>query len=296
MNGVVLASGAAVGIGSLLIVRGLFPPRIPLDRLLNPPSPPAPREEVTAGRWASQVGVPLAPALAALGLPTKAIRRDLAVLDRSVSSYLGEKVASGLGLALVFPCFPLVASLLGFELPLVVIVWVGVLAGALGFFLPDFSVRSEAAKVRGDFLHALSAFLDLTVACLAGGSGVDGALTDAATIGHGPAFTRLRRALETARLTQQPAWGPLGDLGTRLDVPELRELCASVLLAEGEGAKVRASLSAKAAALRTHLLADAETKATAATERMALPLVVLFAGLLVFLDTPAVLTFLSTFN
>jgi tight adherence protein C len=65
-------------------------------------------------------------------------------------------------------------------------------------------------------------------------------------------------------------------------------LAASVSLAGTEGAKVRASLAAKAASLRTHELAEAETADQAATERMSLPVVLLFAGFLVFLGYPAV--------
>ena len=68
---------------------------------------------------------------------------------------------------------------------------------------------------------------------------------------------------------------------------ELTELAASITLAGTEGAKVRASLTAKAAAIRARQLADAETTAQAATERMSLPLVILFAGFLALIGYPA---------
>jgi hypothetical protein len=67
----------------------------------------------------------------------------------------------------------------------------------------------------------------------------------------------------------------------------LSELAASVSLAGTEGAKVRASLAAKAAALRTHQITDAEADAQAATERMSLPVMALFLGFLVFIGFPA---------
>ena len=60
----------------------------------------------------------------------------------------------------------------------------------------------------------------------------------------------------------------------------LSALAASVALAGTEGARVRASLAAKAASLRTHELAEAETADQADTERMSLPVVLLFAGFL----------------
>jgi tight adherence protein C len=65
-------------------------------------------------------------------------------------------------------------------------------------------------------------------------------------------------------------------------------LAASITLAGTEGAKVRASLAAKSAAMRTRQLAEAEASAQAATERMSLPLVVLFAGFLALIGYPAI--------
>jgi tight adherence protein C len=60
-----------------------------------------------------------------------------------------------------------------------------------------------------------------------------------------------------------------------------------VSLAGSEGARVRVSLEAKAVAMRRRQLTDAEAAAQAATERMALPVIVQFLGFLVFIGTPA---------
>src|SRR5581483_1383228 len=109
-----------------------------------------------------------------------------------------------------------------------------------------------------------------------------------ALVGQGWAFDHLRSALDAARLARRPPWDVLGRLGAELGVTDLVELAASVSLAGTEGAKVRASLAAKAASLRSHELADAETTAQAATERMSLPVVVLFAGFLAFIGYPAI--------
>jgi hypothetical protein len=163
----------------------------------------------------------------------------------------------------------------------------GLLLALGGFFAPDLALRSQASRRRRDFRHALSAFLDLVVIALAAGGGVDSALTDAARVGTGESFAALRRALDAARLARIAPWGPLGRLGDELGINELSELAASVSLAGSEGAKVRESLAAKAASLRAHALADAEGEAQAATEAMSLPVVVLFAGFLVFLGFPA---------
>ncbi len=157
-----------------------------------------------------------------------------------------------------------------------------------GFVLPDLGIRADAARRRRDFRHALGSFLDLVVVALAGGGGVETALSDAASIGNSWAFALIRRALDGARLARETPWSALGRLGQELGIGELSELAASVSLAGTEGAKVRASLAAKAASLRTHELAEAETADQAATERMSLPIVMLFAGFLFFIGFPAV--------
>jgi tight adherence protein C len=132
------------------------------------------------------------------------------------------------------------------------------------------------------------------VISLAGGAGVDGALDDAASSGTGWGFRQLRRALDTARLTSAPPWETLGRLGQQVDVPELVELAASLSLAGSEGAKVRASLAARAATMRAHALTDAESTAQSATERMSLPVVFLFGGFLIFVSFPAFQTVLTS--
>ncbi|WP_257231868.1 type II secretion system F family protein [Streptomyces sp. Rer75] len=176
--------------------------------------------------------------------------------------------------------------------------WTMPLAGALafavgGFLLPDAMVRSEAAKRRAAFRHALSAFLNLVHLLLAGGAGVDGALADAARVGHGWAFQHLGRALDLARLTRTSPWATLGQLGDELDINELSELAAALSLAGTEGAKVRTSLAAKAAALRHQGGSEAEAEANAATERMTLPAALMAVGFIVFVFYPA-LTHVTT--
>jgi tight adherence protein C len=171
----------------------------------------------------------------------------------------------------------------GFEFPIIA----GLVLAAVGFVLPDLQARFEAAKLRTGFRHALSAYLDLVWITLAGGAGVDSALGDSVTIGRGWAFEQIRRALDTARLTRTTPWATLRRLGEELDVTELAELAATVSLAGTEGAKVRTSLAAKAGALRTHQITEAEGDAQAATERMSLPVMALFLGFLVFIAYPA---------
>lgn len=285
-----IALGAGLGVGLWALAVYLFPPRAALGAVLaRAAAPPAPTPILATydSSWAAQLGRPAVAPLRALGLPGTRLARDLAVIGRSTSTHLAEKATlaiAGLLLPALLTVVLAVAGLgPGIQFPLIA----GLVLAAVGFVLPDLHARCNAAKLRVGFRHALSAYLDLVWITLAGGAGVDSALGDSVNIGRGPAFDQIRRALDTARLTRTTPWATLRQLGEELDVTELAELAASVSLAGTEGAKIRTSLAAKAASLRTHQIAEAEGQAQAATERMSLPVMLLFLGFLAFITYPA---------
>lgn len=112
---------------------------------------------------------------------------------------------------------------------------------------------------------------------------------------HGWAAAQLRRALTAAEVSRTNVWHEIGELGRHSDVRELTELAATVSLAGSEGAKIRASLEAKASAMRTRRLTENDGAAQAATERMSLPVVVLFTAFLIFIGFPAMHKVLAGF-
>lgn len=288
ISAVVLGAGCGIGLWALLVWAA--PARAPLGlvlaRLRQQPEP-APILTADGSGWAARLGRRATPALRAAGMPSHGVRRDLAVVGRDVDAHLAEKATlTVLGL-LAPPVLDLLLALLGAPLDPAMPVVLAVGLAAVGFLAPDLRVRAEARRRRADTRHALSAYLDLVVVALAGGAGPDGALFDAASVGHGWAFAQLRRALDGARLTRVSPATTLAQLGAEIDSRDLAELAASLSLAGAEGAKVRASLAARAESLRTHLLTDTDAQAKAATERLGLPWGLLFLGFLVFLGYPA---------
>jgi tight adherence protein C len=285
-----LLAGAGFGLGLLTIAVGLAPRKPSLAEALAAitRAPAALLVIPDEGGWAARLGRPAVTLLSGLGLPSPAVRRDLAILGRPVERQLAEQAtATVIGLLLA----PATAGLLatgGLGLPWQLPAAGAVILGAAGFAAPVLAVRQEAAARRAAARHEIAAFLDLVVIAIAGGAGVEAALTYAGAIGRGWAFGQIRAAPETARLTRRPPWEALGQLGRELGIGELGELAASITLAGTEGAKVKASLAAKAAALRTRQLAQAESAAQSATERMSLPLVLLFARFLLLIGFPAV--------
>jgi len=289
-----LLLGGGLGAGLLAITAGLAPRRPGLAGALAALTQPAAPAPAAAGGWAARLGRPAAGILAGLGLPTPGVRRDLALLGRPPDQLLAEQATTALAGLLAVPALTAVLAAGGLLLPWQMPAFGALLLAAAGFLFPALAAHAEAGRRRAEFRHALAAYLDLIVISLAGGAGIEAALTYSAAAGHGWAFTRLRGALQAAQLTRRPPWQLLGQLGDDLGLSELSELAASVTLAGTEGARVRASLAAKAAGLRTRQLADAETAAQAATERMSLPLVLLFAGFLLLIGYPAVAHVLTT--
>lgn len=288
MIGAVLL-GVGFGAGLWALSAAVFPARPTLrERLDHAMSasaaalPQAPR-----GGWATVLGRPFVGMLRASGLPGAQLSRDLAIIATPVADHLALKVTLTIVGLLTPPLAQLMLGLLGGPVAAGVPAAAGLTLAAVGFVLPDLRVRRDAGALRATFRHGLSGYLDLVWITLAGGSGVDSALNDSVRFGRGWAFTQIRRALDAARLTRTTPWASLRRLGEDLDVTELAELAASVSLAGTEGAKVRASLAAKAAALRVHQISDAEAAAQAATERMSLPVTLLFLGYLIFIGYPA---------
>lgn len=288
ISAVVLGAGCGLGLWALLVwaAPAHTPLGLVLARLRQQPEP-APILTADRSGWAARLGRRAAPALRAAGLPSLSVRRDLAVVGRDVDAHLAEKATLTLLGLLAPPVLDLLLALLGAPLDPAMPVLLALGLAAAGFLAPDLNVRAEARRRRADFRHALSAYLDLVVVALAGGAGPDGALVDAASVGHGWAFAQLRRALDTARLTRVSPATTLAQLGAEIDSRDLAELAASLSLAGTEGAKVRASFAARAQSLRTHLLTDTDAQAKAATERLGLPWGLLFLGFLVFLGYPA---------
>jgi tight adherence protein C len=291
-----LLLGALVGLGAIVSWRLLFPSPPPLqaaiDRLQR-------RNQLVRITHTDQadglgdflgrtVGASLGRILRNLGLRLDSLEPDLRLVGRSLDQHLAQKVVLaffGLALPAVVAA---VWSVGGFSVPLTFPTGVGLVVGLFFFFAPDISLRSEAEERRKAFKQALGSFLDLVVISLAGGSGVESALRDAAGVGRGWAFAQLRNALEVTTLTGETPWAALARLGEELGVTELVELSATVSLAGTEGARVRDSLAVKAASLRDHALAEAEAEAQSTTEKMALPVVLLFLGFLILIGYPAV--------
>jgi Flp pilus assembly protein TadB len=297
-----LILGLTVGVGAIASVRLLFPSPPPLQASIDRLHRRNQLARITSSEQrdgltellGQKLGAPLSRLLPRVGLRFDALESDLGLVGRSLEQHLAQKVLLGLfGLSL--PVLVVLSwAMIGLSVPIVVPGAGGFVLGLVLFFAPDLAVRSEADERRKAFKHALGSFLDLVVISLAGGAGVESALRDAAGIGRGWAYAQLQRALEVTALTGETPWAALARLGEEVGVSELVELSATVSLAGTEGARVRDSLAVKATSLRQHALARSESEAESTTEKMALPIALLFLGFLILIGYPALEIVLTT--
>ncbi len=292
---VTMLLGAGVGVGVLLTSRALAPRPTPLDALLN--SLAQPRSAITDEdrpiESTDRLGRAARRTIEAAGVDLGRYRNDLRLVDRTTDRHALDKIVGGIAGLLVPNLVGIALVTMGIGPPLGLVAVLSIGTAVVGFLMPDFLLRDEAEKRRRAFRHALSSYLDLVNVLLAGGAGIETALYAAADAGDGWGYQTIRNALRRARLTGQSPWDTFGVLAADLGINELAELAANVSLAGSHGARIRASLAAKADTLRGHQVAETEAAAEAATERMTVPVAVLLLGFLLFIAYPAVIQITS---
>ncbi|WP_327087477.1 type II secretion system protein [Nonomuraea sp. NBC_01738] len=300
-------AGGVLGLGLFVLLRALFPARpglvarlLALDAAREESGAPAlqlvlPDEDVSAFRRG--LGTHLARLYGSRGWEARSIRADLALIGRSFEGFLATKVLLAVTGLLAFPLLLGWLVLMEWGTSPAIPFWAAVLVSVVFFFLPDLQIRRDAAARRRDFRHVVGAFLDLVSMNLAGGRGVPEALVMAVSVsGDNPnwAMSRIRDALSGARIVGITPWQALGQLGEEINVDELRDLSAALGLVADDGAKVRASLTARAATLRRRELADIEGRAGERSQSMLVAQLLLCAGFVIFLSFPAAMKMLGS--
>lgn len=213
--------------------------------------------------------------------------RDLAVCDRDPRSVAVERLLVAVaGVALPVVMY-IVTSLAGTPVRAELCLVASAAGAIVGFQFPVWQLRDRARVMRRDFRASLSAYLDLVSILLAGGAGIETALVAAARVGDGPSFDSVARCLDVARVSRRSPWDVLAEHGEHIGVDELPQLASTIRLGGEQGARMTASLVAKASSMRAKQMADVEARANSATERMGLPMVLLFLTFLVMLGFPA---------
>lgn len=220
-------------------------------------------------------------------------RSDLAILNRTVGAMLATKIVTGLLLLGLAPVVWAGLRVAGIQLPASVPLGLALLLGLVGFVLPDLTLKGEAEKRRTEFRRTVGIFLDLVAMNLAGGRGLPEALLAASSVSDHWSLVRIRQTLANARLFGTTPWEALGDLGRDIGLEELESLSAALVLAADDGAKIRQSLSARAATMRRKELARAEGDEGEKSQSMLVAQLLIVTSFLIYLAFPAVILLLE---
>ncbi|MFF3431411.1 type II secretion system F family protein [Streptomyces sp. NPDC002602] len=289
-----ILAGAAIGAGGALLIREVLRPAPALGpalRRLNQPAVPqaavggegADRDE----RWGQWLVERLSD-VPGVRIPYK----DLALTGATPARFLLTKVALAGGGLLLPPLSTIPLLLLG--LPLYLPAIVGILAAVVLWFAPDLALRDKARRARAEFAHAMAAYLDLVALRRAGNVSAEQAMEQAAEVGEGWAFQRIRGALARSRVDKVPHWESLARLTAELDLPVLDDLAAIMRQSADDGASVYATLRSRAKNLRTELLAAQAADANANSEKMTAPGALMAVLVMLLIAFPGVIRMINT--
>lgn len=207
--------------------------------------------------------------------------RNLDIVGTSYATHLSRKVILA-GVCFATPLFISAAVwALGRPLPQITVLCIPL--GVLGWFLPDFELRTEARKAREEFHLTAATYIELTGMASKSGLSPSQALEVAAETGKSRVFKRLQGEMFRARFASEQPWVGLNRLSEETNVPELAELADIMKTGAEQGAIVYESLRAKGRTQRLGILNQESIIANEATERMTIPMTLLalvFAAIL----------------
>ena len=217
---------------------------------------------------------------------TRTWARPLRLVGRNVEVHVGYLVLVSLA-ALGIPALVLGALQAGGVVS--ISFWVPAACSLVGAMAAPMLVHSTtmaaSADVAVDLRHQLGAYLDMVAMLLAGNTGYEGALDQAARAGDGLLFRELRRRMREAATTGQSLVRALEQVADDFGIVELEQVAATATLSAAEGAPVARSLTAKCSTLRSTLAAEQEADARVRNDKVTPPLVamaLLFMALIIY--------------
>ena len=288
--GLVIAFTAIGVVGALLAISGWMQPAPSLQRVVQHLQRPGIVDG--AGRRPSGPNVPtgrIVPKLVASVrskpslLPSDA---ELLLGGRSIEQHVVYLVVGAVG-GLIGPLlFIGVLQSAG----VISLSWFVPLLAALGCgllvpFIVHTTLVERAQTVRADMRYQVSAYLDVVTMLLAGNTGYEGALEQAAHPGDGRLFAELRRRIRESGARGASLTEALQRTGRDLGLDELEQIAATAALSAAEGAPVARTLAAKCATLRGALSTEQESEARLRTSRLTTPIVgmaLIFMGLVIY--------------
>lgn len=174
-----------------------------------------------------------------------------------------------------------------FAVSMVVPPVIAALGALVGAAVVQRSTLDAIAVVRADLRHQLTAYLDVVTMLIAGETGHETALEQAAAVGEGRLFDELRRSLREHGTRGLSLVGALDDVASRCGLAELDQIAGALDLAVSDGAPIVRTLTARTATLRSAAASEQEMEARLRTSRLTGPIVGMALVFMVLVVYPA---------
>ena len=199
---------------------------------------------------------------------------ELHLVDRTVEQHVVHLVTAASAGLVVPPLLLGILHAVGLvALDVFVPVIVGFVLATVAPIVVHTGVVENARARRSDLRYQVSAYLDVVTMLLAGNTGYEGALEQAAHAGDGRLFVEVRRRMRESGARGSSLTDALHRTGVVLGLEELQQVAATAALSAAEGAPVARTLAAKCATLRSALASEQESEARLRTSRLTTPIV-----------------------
>jgi tight adherence protein C len=206
--------------------------------------------------------------------------------------------------AVVFSLAEIGLPLLLAAVPLLVLPWtsgllVGLLTGAIGFFIPGFVLERKIRRRQLQITNGLPDALDILIVCVEAGNAIDQSILKAAEeleVSH-PVLASELQLVNIETRAGKPRLEAFKNFAERTKVDDVRSLVAMLVQTDRFGTSVAQALKTYADVLRTKRRQRAEEKAAKLGVKLVVPLVFfLFPALYVVLLGPAVVQYVREFR
>jgi tight adherence protein C len=172
--------------------------------------------------------------------------------------------------------------LLDHDYPLIVNLGLGLGAGYIGFYLPNFFVQNLVQRRQTSIKDAFPDSLDMLLICVQSGMSTEAAFQKVAgEVGATSLELAEELSLTTAELSYlQDRRQAFENLGKRTGIPGIKAVATALIQAERYGTPVGQALRVMARENRDMRMSEAEKKAAALPPKLTVPMIIFFLPVL----------------
>jgi Flp pilus assembly protein TadB len=170
------------------------------------------------------------------------------------------------------------------------------IAAVIGAVSVAADLRGRSRTARASLRQAAADFVQLVAVSLTTSRSVEESIDFASRAGDGAGFDVIRHAVASAPQMGVTTWEALDVVGHTYDVPELRDLAASIERQASVGASVEQTVSTLAASMRAKALDELERAADRANSNLSGPTIGFVVGMVLLLAYPLAVRVTAAFQ